>query len=109
MTPSLSYLLAVLALVFVIDFGLRALPFAVLEPLRESRFVQDMGTWMPAGILAVLAVVTLESHVVAVPGKAWAALLAAAVTVVAHLWGGRRMMLSIAAGTLSYIALLNLN
>ena len=41
-TPSLPYLLAILAIVFVIDFTLRALPFKILEPLRDSRFVEDM-------------------------------------------------------------------
>ena len=44
MTPTLGYLLALLVIVFVIDFTLRALPFKILEPLRDSRF----RTW-PAG------------------------------------------------------------
>ncbi|MCI6410548.1 MAG: AzlD domain-containing protein [Schaalia hyovaginalis] len=106
MTPSLGYLLAVLAIVFLIDLGLRGIPFILLEPLRESRFVRTMGAWMPAGILFVLAAVTLHSHAAAVTGKGWAALLASAITIAVHLLGGRRMMLSIAAGTVSYVALL---
>ena len=36
----------------VLQFGtgvlLRALPFAVLKPLRKSKFVQALGRWMPA-------------------------------------------------------------
>ncbi|QWW19555.1 AzlD domain-containing protein [Schaalia sp. 19OD2882] len=109
MTPTLGYLLAVLGIVLVIDFALRALPFAILEPLRESRFVRDMGRWMPAGILFVLAVVTLQGHMVAVPGKWWAAAVATGLTVATHLLGGRRMMLSILVGTASYVALLALS
>lgn len=106
MTPSLGYLLALLAIVFLIDLGLRGIPFILLEALRESRFVRAMGTWMPAGILFVLASLTLHSHAVAIAGKGWAALLASAITIAVHLLGGRRMMLSIAAGTVSYVALL---
>ena len=45
MTPTLAYLLAILVIVFVIDFTLRALPFKILEPLRDSRFVSDMAAW----------------------------------------------------------------
>lgn len=108
MTPSLGYLFAVLLIVFFIDLGVRAIPFILLEPLRESRFVRAMGAWMPAGILFVLAAVTLHSHSVAIPGKGWATFVASAITVAVHLLGGRRMMLSIAAGTVSYVALLAL-
>lgn len=108
MTPSLPYLLAVLALVFVIDFALRALPFAALEPLRESAFVQDMGRWLPTGILMVLAVATLRSSALAVPSHAWAALVAAAATVVTHLLSKRKMFLSMLVGTGTYVTLLSL-
>lgn len=108
MIPPLLYLLAVLAIVFLIDLALRGVPFLILQPLHESLFVRTMGEWMPAGILFVLAAVTLRSHYVEIPGKGWAAVVASAITVGAHLLGGRRMMLSIAAGTLSYVALLAL-
>ena len=54
MTPTLGYLLALLVIVFVIDFTLRALPFKILEPLRDSRFVSDMAVWMPPGIMLIL-------------------------------------------------------
>ena len=46
MSPSLPYLLGILLVVFVIDFTLRALPFKILEPLRESSFVRNMAVWM---------------------------------------------------------------
>ena len=54
MTPTLGYLLALLAITFVIDFTLRALPFKILEPLRDSRFVSDMAVWLPPGIMLIL-------------------------------------------------------
>ena len=59
MTPTLGYLLALLAITFVIDFTLRALPFKILEPLRDSRFVSDMAVWMPPGIMLILVLSTL--------------------------------------------------
>ena len=55
MTPTLGYLLALLAITFVIDFTLRALPFKILEPLRDSRFVSDMAVWMPPGVVHLLS------------------------------------------------------
>lgn len=108
MSQPLHYLLAVLAIVFVIDFALRALPFMALKPLRESDFVMNMGQWMPAGILMILAVVTLTQHSVSLPGYGWAAFAAGAITVASHLLSGRRMMVSILVGTASYVALINL-
>lgn len=104
MTPSLPYLLAILAIVFVIDFTLRALPFKILEPLRDSRFVEDMAVWMPPGIMAILVLSTLSQGVQA--GGRWAA-LATGVTVAVHLLSGRKLLWSVGIGTLCYIALLN--
>ncbi|WP_152193067.1 AzlD domain-containing protein [Georgenia satyanarayanai] len=104
--PDPGYVVAVLATVFVITLALRAVPFAVLEPLRDSRLVMTMAAWMPAGILAVLAAATFRSS--ATGGHLLHAALAAAVTVAVHLTGGRRTLLSVGAGTLAYVALVNL-
>ena len=71
MTPSLAYLLAILAIVFIIDFTLRALPFKILEPLRDSRFVEDMAVWMPPGIMLILVLSTLSQGAQAAGGRWW--------------------------------------
>lgn len=104
MTPSLPYLLAILAIVFVIDFTLRALPFKILEPLRDSRFVENMAVWMPPGIMAILVLSTLSQGAQA--GGRWAT-LATGMTVAVHLFSGRKLLWSVGAGTVTYIALLN--
>ncbi|PYF99126.1 Branched-chain amino acid transport protein AzlD [Georgenia satyanarayanai] len=104
--PEPGYVVAALATVFVITLALRAVPFAILEPLRDSRLVMTMAAWMPAGILAVLAAATFRSS--ATGGHLLHAALAAAVTVAVHLTGGRRTLLSVGAGTLTYVALVNL-
>lgn len=100
------YLLAAVLVAGLITLALRALPFAILKPLRKSRFIQALGRWMPAGILLILAVVVFRGEIVADPGRAWAVVIAAGVTVAVHLLAKRRALLSIAAGTACYILLL---
>jgi len=106
--PDPLYLIAGVVVAGLVTIALRALPFAVLKPLRKSRFVQSLGRWMPAGILLILAVVVLRDQFVERPGHWWAAIAALTVTVAVHLLAKRRALLSIAAGTACYIALVNL-
>ena len=103
-----TYILAVMAIGLAITFALRAVPFAVLRPLRESRLVADLALWMPVGILAILTVTTMRSSLGADGSRLPAAALAAAVTVVVHLVGGRRTLLSVGAGTAVFVLLVNL-
>ncbi|MFC0675095.1 branched-chain amino acid transporter permease [Brachybacterium hainanense] len=105
--PETGYLIAVLAIGFAITFSLRAVPFLVLRPLRESRFVGAMSVWMPVGILAILAAATLRSSAGGDPGRILPAAVAVLVTVLAHLLGGRRTLLSVGLGTATYIVLVN--
>ncbi|HEU5129081.1 MAG TPA: AzlD domain-containing protein [Glycomyces sp.] len=105
--PETSYLVAVLAIVFAIDLALRAAPFAALRTLRESALVDRLALWMPVGILAILAAVTLRDSMGADPGTAVVALAAVGVTAAVHLWAGRRTLLSVGAGTLVYVLLVN--
>lgn len=106
--PELWYVAAVLVIVFVITLALRAVPFAVLKPLRESKFVMTMATWMPVGILAILAAATFHTTTGIDPGHVLKALVAVVITAVVHLSCGKRTLLSVGTGTLSYIALINL-
>lgn len=106
--PSVWYMIAAVALGGVITVLIRALPFAILKPLRKSKFVQALGRWMPAGLLLILAIVMLAGEITARPGKLWVIAVASAVTVATHLLAGRRALLSIFAGTAIYIVLLNL-
>ena len=104
--PDLGYLAAVLATVFAINLALRAVPFAILQPLRKSRFVNTMATWMPVGIVVILAASTFRSVAGDSTRVAYAA-FAVALTVGVHLLGGRRTLLSVGAGTLAYVLLVN--
>ncbi len=90
-----------------ITFALRAVPFAALKPLRDSKTVQRLAVWMPAGILAILAVVTFSDFAVEPRTSLWAA-IAFAVTIGVHLGFGRRTLLSVGLGTATFVVLVNL-
>ncbi|WP_313817180.1 AzlD domain-containing protein [Citricoccus sp.] len=101
------YVAGALAIAFAITLSLRALPFAVLRPLRKSRLVMAMGLWMPVGILGILAASTFVSTASVDWATAVKAVVAVAVTAAVHLWCGRRTLLSIGLGTLTFVALVN--
>ncbi len=105
--PSLPYIAAVLAIGFAITFALRAAPFAVLKPLRESRFIEALSRWMPAGILAILALSTFAGSAGSDGGNLFPALVSVGVTVAVHLLAKRRTLLSVGAGTLTYVLMVN--
>ncbi|HMS37856.1 MAG TPA: AzlD domain-containing protein [Arachnia sp.] len=104
--PSPWYIAGVLTIGFAITFALRALPFVALKPLAESRFVQAMAKWLPVGILTVLAVATFQGSGPDA-GRLAHALVATAVTVAVHLGCGRRTLLSVGAGTATFVMLVN--
>lgn len=106
-TPATWYIIAVLAIMFTITFTLRALPFAILSKLRDSKFVNIMALWMPAGILGLLAIVIFYSTAADPDTVLWKLLVAVAVTTSSHLLLGRRTLVSIGLGTVTYVVLVN--
>lgn len=106
--PDTTYMLAAVAVGGVITILLRALPFAILKPLRKSKFVKKLGEWMPAGLLLILAIVVLAGEITARPGKLWIVAVATAVTILVHVLAGRRALVSIFVGTAVYVVLLNI-
>lgn len=105
--PATWYIIAVLAIMFAVTFTLRALPFAILSKLRDSQFVNIMALWMPAGILGLLAIVLFYSTAAAADTVLWKLLLAVTVTIASHLALGRRTLISIGLGTVTYVVLVN--
>ncbi len=105
--PDVSYVLAAMGIAFVITVALRAVPFLLLKPLRESTFVRNMAVWMPAGILFILAAATFQSSAFEGTTRLWEASVSAAVTVAVHLGCGRRTLLSVGAGTVVFVGLVN--
>ncbi|MEE2058489.1 AzlD domain-containing protein [Rhodococcus artemisiae] len=106
--PESWYIVAVLGVMFMITFALRAVPFAVIGPLRESVFVATLAMWMPVGILGFFALSTLHNSALTATGAyVWEAAVAAAVTIITHLAFGRRTLVSVGLGTLTFVALVN--
>lgn len=103
-----AYVLAALLIAGAITVALRAIPFILLNPLRESDFVRHMALWMPAGLLLVLAAATFRSSAFGETVHLWEATVASAVTVAVHLGFGRRTLLSVGLGTATFVALVNL-
>lgn len=107
--PPVWYLLAAMAVCFAVTFALRALPFTMLKPLRESRSLSAVSRWMPAGILAILAATTFADALGPARDRLLPACCALAATVAAHLLLGRRTLLSVGLGTFVFVLLVNLS
>jgi branched-subunit amino acid transport protein AzlD len=52
---------AVVAVAAAITWGLRAIPFAVLAPIRHSVLLGRLRVMMPLGIMAILTIYTVSS------------------------------------------------
>ncbi|WP_329175965.1 branched-chain amino acid transporter permease [Streptomyces sp. NBC_01477] len=102
--PDARYLAAAVATAVAVTWALRALPFAVLAPLRSSPLVGYLKAAMPTGVMVVLAVYTLRDVSPRAADRAWPTVLALACTVALHLWR-RNVPLSIVAGTAVHVAL----
>ena len=100
--PDARYVVAAILVSAAVTWTLRALPFALLAPLRASALVRYLGTHMPAGVMTVLVVYTLTT----LDGSAVALVAALSVTVALHLWR-RNLALSMLAGTTVYTVLVS--
>jgi branched-subunit amino acid transport protein AzlD len=102
-----AHIAALVLVSAAITWALRALPFAVLAPMRRSAVVRYLSLHMPLGVMLMLALYTLRE----VPGAdsvhGWAAVAALLVTVGLHLWR-RNVLLSIVAGTLTNVLMVSL-
>ena len=97
-----------IAVVAVITFILRAIPFAVFGGKKEMpETVRQVAELLPAAIIAVLVIYCIKSDLV-LPGMGTIATMTAVlVVVILHLWK-RNILLSIFGGTVVYMGLLHL-
>lgn len=104
MTES-GYLAAFIAVAAIATFATRVIPFLFFERHTEHPLVRHLGRYLPAAVMALLAAVFLQrSAAWSGPWMGFDALLPGALVVLVHLWR-RNALLSIAAGTLSYMAI----
>jgi branched-subunit amino acid transport protein AzlD len=99
-----GYLLAVTLVAAAVTWALRALPFAILAPLRNSKLLPHLAERIPVGMMVILTVYTLRYVNVIDPSSVIPAAIGVLVTAALHLWKAN-MLLSIAAGTASYALL----
>ncbi|MHA6617651.1 branched-chain amino acid transporter permease [Pseudonocardia sp. DLS-67] len=102
--PDTAYLASVVAVAAAVTWTLRALPFALLAPLRRSNVLPYLAAGMPVGVMAVLVVHSLRHTVLTAPPFGAAVGIALATTVALHLWR-RNVVLSIAGGTAVHVLL----
>lgn len=96
---------ALVAVSAAVTWGLRALPFAVLAPMRHSAVVKYLSMHMPLGVMVVLALYTMRDVAeAAVHQQLWLA-IAVVVTAGLQLWR-RHALLSILVGTALYVVLM---
>ena len=102
--PHTPYLLAAVAVSAAVTWGLRALPFTALAPLRGSAAVGCLSARMPLGVMVILLAYILRNLPLGDPGRALPDILALAATVGLQLWR-RNAVLSILGGTAIHVAL----
>lgn len=105
--PEAPYILVSLLIAGGITWALRALPFAVLEPMRDSELLDFLGQRMPLGIMLILTVYTLTDVEPSNLSSVGPALVGLAVTLILHLWR-HNAVLSLFAGTGAYALLASL-
>ncbi|MDL0433031.1 AzlD domain-containing protein [Marinobacter sp. TBZ242] len=103
------YLAGFIAVAAAATFATRVIPFLFFQRHTEHPLVRHLGRYLPAAVMALLATVFLQrsaSWHSTLPG--FDALIPAALVVAVHLWR-RNALLSIASGTIAYMAILQLN
>ncbi|GAA4429269.1 AzlD domain-containing protein [Georgenia halophila] len=101
-----QYLLAVTLVAAAVTWGLRALPFAILAPLRHSELLPYLAERSPVGVMVILTVYTLRHVEIVDASSVIPTMIGVFVTAALHLWKGS-MLLSIAGGTASYAVIVS--
>lgn len=108
MTESITgpgHIAALVAVSAGVTWALRALPFAVLAPMRHSVIVRYLSLHMPLGVMVMLALYTVRDVAEAAGRQQVWMVIAVLVTAGLQLWR-RHALLSILAGTVVYVALM---
>ncbi|GHA05147.1 branched-chain amino acid transporter permease [Oceanisphaera arctica] len=101
----LDYLLAAL-IMGAVTFGLRAFPFVARSFIAHHRRIQTLGRRLPVAMMVLLTLYAMGVHNWSSPADGSAQMMAVAVVAVLQLWR-RQALLSILAGTLVYMTLMN--
>jgi branched-subunit amino acid transport protein AzlD len=104
--PEPAYLIAAVVVCAAITWTLRAVPFALLAPLRGSKVVPYLGATMPVGVMVILVVHTLRHEPLSAYPYGVPVCIALIATVALHLLL-RNVIISIAGGTVVHVFLVS--
>ncbi|MDN5842558.1 MAG: AzlD domain-containing protein [Alcaligenaceae bacterium] len=101
-----GYVLAVLAAMAIVTFALRAIPFLTAQWLRHNPLVRHLERFLPLAIMTLLTAHSLVGLSGQHDAPPWPELLAVALTILAQ-WRTKNPLLSIAIGSIVYVAIRN--
>lgn len=101
---TLTQQIITIALMGIAVMTTRFLPFALFQGRKTPRYVQYLGTVLPAAVFGLLVVYCLKNVDIADSPHGLPELIGIVVTIALHVWR-RQMMLSIAGGTVVYMIL----
>ena len=104
--PDNAHIALLVGVSAAVTWALRALPFAVLAPMRHSTVVRYLSVHMPVGVMLMLAIYTLHGAQRDTPREVLFLVIGVVVTAGLHLWR-RQALLSILVGTAVYVALMS--
>ena len=105
--PEPLHLMATVVVCALITWALRALPFAILAPLRSSALVHHLGEHMPVGVMIALVGYTVRDVAWLDWSVAGPLVLASLVTVGLQWWRSN-LLVSLCAGTAVHVGLATL-
>lgn len=108
MDNSTLHSIALVLVMAVVSYLLRAFPFIVFSGKKETpKFVTYLGKVLPFAIIGMLVIYCVKDISFEVVANFLPYIISGAVVVLLHIWR-RNTLLSILAGTLSYMALVQL-
>ena len=107
MNESTLHAIILIAVMAVITFALRALPFLIFGKRETPKFIIYLSKVLPYAIMGMLVVFCFKNVKPLQAPYGIPELIAAAITVVLHVWK-RNTLISILFGTVSYMLLVQL-
>ena len=98
---------ALVAVIALVTMGLRFLPFVIFRGRETPAFIAYLGRVLPYAIMGMLVVYCLRNTSVTAPPHGIPELAATALVVGLHIWK-KNTLLSIIAGTVCYMLLVQL-